>query len=181
MKSDQWLTPRNILDALGPFDLDPCSAPDVAVWPTANVHYTLPTDGLVMPWFGRVWLNPPYGRETARWMAKLATHDTGTALIFARTETAMFFDSVWPKATGLLFLEGRLHFHLPDGRRAKANSGGPSVLIAYGSEDFTRLVDAERSGRLKGALVQLRGPKVPTEVTTNKTRAVQNKQEIPVK
>lgn len=35
----EWLTPRNIVDALGPFDLDPC-APIVRPWPTAVQHYT---------------------------------------------------------------------------------------------------------------------------------------------
>jgi hypothetical protein len=56
-----WLTPRFILDAIEPFDLDPCAAPDPGRR-TAGTHYVLPQqDGLRLPWFGRVWLNPPYG------------------------------------------------------------------------------------------------------------------------
>jgi hypothetical protein len=35
----------------------------------------------------------------------------------------------------VLFLRGRLNFHLPDGARASANAGAPSVLCAYGTED----------------------------------------------
>lgn len=45
------------------------------------------------------------------------------ALIFARTETRMFFDHVWPKAQAVLFLEGRLYFHHVCGRRASAAMG----------------------------------------------------------
>ncbi len=40
-------------------------------------------------------LNPPYGEQTERWLAKLAKHGNGIALVYARTETKMFFDSVW--------------------------------------------------------------------------------------
>ena len=33
-----WLTPKFILDALGPFDLDPCAAPEPRPWNTAAKH-----------------------------------------------------------------------------------------------------------------------------------------------
>jgi len=64
MKNDEWLTPPDILDKLGDFDLDPC-APEVRPWPTADYHYTASDDGLSKPWFGTVWCNPPFGREAA--------------------------------------------------------------------------------------------------------------------
>ena len=134
MMKDEWLTPPEILAALGVFDLDPC-APVNRPWDTAAKHYTMLDDGLKQEWRGRVWLNPPYGRETERWLARLAHHGNGIALIFARTETRMFFTQVWPKADAVLFLEGRLHFHHVDGRRAAANAGAPSVLVAYGNEN----------------------------------------------
>lgn len=129
-----WITPRHIIDALGRFDLDPCQSP-TQPWPCAARGIVRPIDGLAEPWSGRVWCNPPYSVHAAAWLDKLARHGNGTALIFARTETAMFFEHVWKKATAVLFLEGRLHFHYPDGRRAEANAGGPSCLIAYGHSD----------------------------------------------
>lgn len=151
MVTDTWLTPPEILAPLGTFDLDPCAAPDPKPWPTAQTHYTLPTDGLAEPWFGRVWLNPPYSREAVKWLRKLADHGTGTALIFARTETSWFIETVWDRATGVLFLHGRLHFHHADGTRAKANAGAPSCLIAYGDADALAL---QRSG-INGTYVPL--------------------------
>jgi len=146
MKNDEWLTPPHIIEALGPFDLDPC-APIVRPWPTAAQHYTKEHNGLSMPWHGRVWLNPPYGLEAAAWLALLVAHGCGTALIFARTETGMFFDHVWDGADAVLFLRGRLHFHFVDGTRAKANSGAPSVLAAYGAYDAARLRAYRHAGR----------------------------------
>jgi hypothetical protein len=146
MQNDEWLTPPEIVQALSPFDLDPCS-PINRPWDTARIHYTIADNGLWLPWEGRVWMNPPYGRETELWLEKLAAHGNGIALIFARTETRMFFKHVWPVANAVLFIEGRLHFYYVDGSRAKENSGGPSMLIAYGSENAERLKSSGIKGR----------------------------------
>jgi hypothetical protein len=152
-----WLTPPEIIAALGgweSFDLDPCAAPAPRPWPTARVMTSeLDADGLTLDWSGRVFLNPPYtSSEIGAWLRKLGDHNRGTALIFARTETAAFEREVWSRASGLLFLYGRLHFHHLDGARAKANSGAPSVLCAYGQEDMDRLAACD----LDGAFVPLR-------------------------
>lgn len=139
--TDTWLTPPEIIEALGPFDLDPCASLD-RPWDTATRHYTVEDDGLSKPWDGMVWMNPPYGPKATKWLGRLAGHGNGIALVFARTETRMFTEHVWPHATALLFIEGRLHFHYPDGRRAKANSGAPSVLVSYGLDAAKRLLNS---------------------------------------
>lgn len=143
---DEWLTPPNVIEALGAFDLDPC-APVTRPWETAAQHYTALDDGLSKPWIGRVWCNPPYGLEAAKWLARCAAHGNAMALIFARTETRMFFDHVWPKAQAVLFLEGRLYFHHVCGKRAAANAGAPSVLVAYGSANAECLKSCTLAGR----------------------------------
>lgn len=146
-----WLTPPNLIESLGLFDLDPCASVGQP-WRTALKMLTVVDDGYSAKWDGRVWLNPPYGKDAARWLAKLSEHRNGIALVFARTETRMFFDWVWPVADSLLFIEGRLHFHYPDGSRAKANSGAPSVLIAYGESN----TDSLRTSGIPGRLVNLK-------------------------
>lgn len=145
-----WLTPPEIVEALGPFDLDPCAAVGQP-WSTAKFSYE--TGGLEKHWVGRVWLNPPYGPHTGVWLKKLADHNNGISIIFARTETEMFKRQVWLRAAALRFLYGRLHFYTPDGVRAKGNAGGPSVLVAYGYDNADRLRDC----RIPGAFVDLRG------------------------
>lgn len=152
-----WLTPPYIIDALGgadSFDLDPCS-PARRPWDTARRHYTRADDGLACPWFGRVWLNPPYtSSEIGKWMGRMAAHGAGTALIFARTETEAFRKWVWEAADSVLFLYGRLHFCLPDGSRAPHNGGAPSVLCGYGRTDTDILAAAD----LPGSFIPLRLP-----------------------
>lgn len=141
MGTDEWLTPPEILRSLGTFDLDPC-APIARPWPMAIAHYTVQDNGLRKPWHGRVWLNPPYGppKVVAPWMRRMVEHRNGIALIFARTETEMFFATVWSKAGAILFLRGRLNFHYVDGRRAEKNCGAPSVLVAYGDNNVDVLL-----------------------------------------
>lgn len=143
--TDEWLTPPNILKNLGEFDLDPCSPID-SPWKTATNHFTINDDGLKQDWTGRVWCNPPYGQETGIWLNKLAKHGNGIALIFARTETKMFFEHVWNKADALLFIKGRIYFHRITGERAKANSGAPSVLVAYGKNNYMALINCKIPG-----------------------------------
>lgn len=148
-----WLTPPELIEKLGPFDLDPCAAPSPRPWSTAARHIELPEDGLEAEWSGHVWLNPPYSFAAWEWLAKLAEHGDGIALVFARTETAGFVSQVWEKASGVLFLYGRLYFHRPDGTRAPASSGAPSCLVAYGSVAARKLAASD----LAGTYVHLRG------------------------
>ena len=78
-------------------DLDPCSnagTPNVE----ARAHYTEADNGLCRPWGGRVFLNPPYGREIGDWITKLRyewqrpPHDSREiiALLPNRPDTAWF-------------------------------------------------------------------------------------------
>lgn len=158
-KTNSWFTPPFVIEALGgcdSFDLDPATQDD-APFNCARARYTRAENGLWKPWFGRVWLNPPYSNpDIGAFMARMADHNHGIALIFARTDTQTFFDSVWRRASGLLFLEGRLNFHLVNGRRAKANCGAPCVLCAYGADDR----DVLATCRLDGQFVPLRLPKI---------------------
>jgi hypothetical protein len=52
-------------------------------------------------------------------------------LVFARTDTKAFQNHVWPKATSLFFIAGRLSFFHANGIQG-GTAGAPSVLIAYG-------------------------------------------------
>lgn len=136
-----WLTPPEWIKALGPFDLDP-ACPYKMPWNTAKMMY-FGEGGLEKPWHGRVWLNPPFGREAELWVRNLATHGNGIALLHACTETAMYYESVWPKADAICFTRGRPHFHYENGARANFNSGAAIAPIAYGPENVEALRRAD--------------------------------------
>jgi len=145
-KSQVHITPRWIIETLGPFDLDPCAA-DPRPWSCATVNYT--QNGLEQPWQGRVFLNPPFDRfKVALWVEKLARHGNGIALLHARTETE-WFAPIWQSADAILFLADRIKFCRPDGTEQPANSGAPAVLVAFGHANAEVL---QRSG-IPGSLV----------------------------
>jgi len=143
-----WLTPPAIIEALGAFDLDPCAAREPRPWPTAREHVAPPANGLLVAWRGRVWLNPPYGKHTEQWLARLAEHGDGIALVFARTETRMFQRWVWPRAAAVLFLGSRPKFHHRDGTQARRGCGGPMCLIAYGVQNAAALRQSGIAGTI---------------------------------
>lgn len=152
-RQTRWLTPKSIVKALGEFDLDPAGAPD---WELARKTFVPERgeDGLTLPWEGRVWLNPPYGREAAPFMRRMAEHNHGTMLVFAAVETAIWHEVVWPLATAVLFPKGRFTFVRAGGEAAAANSGKPSALIAFGEVDANRLALVARTS-IEGQFIDL--------------------------
>lgn len=167
--TDVWLTAKWVIDDLGgwrSFHLDPCSLMP-RPWRTACAHYYPPIDGLTAPWprGKRLWCNPPYS-NVGPWLKRMAEHNNGVALIFARTDTDAFHRFVYGSCTALLYIRGRLHFHRADGSMptrasgAAANAGGPSVLCAYGHDDADVLAGCGIDGhfeaiRLRASVVCL--------------------------
>lgn len=157
---EEWLTPPDIVRALGEFDLDPCSpTPETRPWSTAKNHYSIIDDGIKSPWFGRVWCNPPYGAKTGDWMQLCAAHKNVTALIFARTETNQFFNHIWPKAKAVCFLKGRLSFYHVNGTKG-GTAGAPSMLVAWDDFNANAIKTALEEQKLHGAFVPLNGASI---------------------
>jgi phage N-6-adenine-methyltransferase len=138
-----WETPSEILEALyavfGKFDLDPCSPRRSRPPVRARMHYTAEDDGLSLPWHGVVFVNPPYGRELPRWVAKARaeverkTARVVVALIPARTDTHYWHEHIAGKAD-VYFLRGRLRFGT-NGQNQSAPF--PSALAIWGADRAT--------------------------------------------
>ncbi len=147
-ESKEWYTPREIFRALNiDFDLDPCSpGQDIVRWIPAQVHYTIRDDGLTAKWSGNVFMNPPYGMDTPKWMRRLSKHGNGIALVFARPDTRWFHDYV-PLADAICFIKGRIGFVPADKAlfyadgiwKPKGGCGAASMLIAYGQDNAESL------------------------------------------
>jgi hypothetical protein len=147
-KSQIHLTPKWLLDVLGPFDLDPAAA-DPRPWDVAACNFTEADDGLKRQWTGRIFLNPPFRRDAVgEWTSKMAAHGHGILLTHARTE-AEWFEPIWERASGILFLADRIKFCKADGTEQPYNSGAPALLASFGVEDLRVL----RTCGLAGVLV----------------------------
>lgn len=136
-QSNDWQTPewlvRSAEQVLGKIDLDPCcSDPEDPAVP-ADRHFTEESDGLSRAWHGRVYLNPPYGREIGDWLSKLiAEYEAGrvseaVALLPARTDTRWFRQlRTYPRC----FLHGRLTF-----AGAESCAPFPSMTLYMGQSE----------------------------------------------
>ena len=141
--SVEWFTPPEVFDRLGiDFAMDVATVPGGVPWVPAAAHIDKTTDGLSVPWSGRVWCNPPYGRVGARFMERMADHANGMLLVAARTETRAFQQAAG-QAWSVCFLRERLHFIRPDGFQGRAGFG--SALLAFGP-DCHRALMAARMG-----------------------------------
>lgn len=149
--SDEWYTPKSILNSLGAFDLDPC-APVNPLWSTAKTMYNKNDDGLSKEWFGRVWLNPPYSRPLIElFVEKMANHNNGIALLYNRCDSKMFQDVIFEQASSILFMRHRIKFYKPDGT-VGGSPGCGSILIAFGEENSNIL----RNCGIEGKFIILR-------------------------
>ena len=83
-----WITPKHIIDALGHFDTDPC-CPTNMPWRTADRMLTKEDDGTTAPWVGRVWLNPPYGREAVPFLRRMSCYEGGVSFSSSLGRTRM--------------------------------------------------------------------------------------------
>jgi len=99
--SFEWYTPVGIIDRVrtfynGQIDLDPASCQVAQDMIKATHYYTASDNGLLKPWHGNVWCNPPYGKHTASFVDKaLYEYATGTVtqcllLLKAATDTQWF-------------------------------------------------------------------------------------------
>lgn len=132
-RTDEWYTPPEIIQALGKFDLDPCALSHDFY--TAKQCYTKKDDGIKQEWDGRVWLNPPYNRkDIVPFIRRMAEHGNGIALVFNRMDIALWHETIFPSATAILILRGRVKFMRPDGTQGDA-AGCGSVLVAWGAEN----------------------------------------------
>jgi hypothetical protein len=101
----------------------------------AKVHYTEDNDGLALPWFGTVFMNPPYGRSLSRWTAKAkAEVEQGNAevvvgLLPARPDTAYWHQDIAGSAS-IFFLKGRLKFG-----NTEQVAPFPSCLVVWGASE----------------------------------------------
>lgn len=129
-QSDMWETPQDLFDKLNEefhFNLDVCA---IASNAKCAAFYSPEQNGLIQPWYGRCWCNPPYGRQVGKWVKK--AYDTAyidgnlvVMLLPARTDTKWFHEYIYGKAE-IRFLKGRLKFG-----SSKNSAPFPSMIVIF--------------------------------------------------
>ena len=138
-ETSEWYTPPEYFEAFGlVFDLDPCS-PGPGHWVPARKIYTKADNGLVQPWFGSVFMNPPYGGRNGHvpWLKKFFNHGNGIAIVRSYTSSG-WWHKLMPLAEVLLWPKGKTKFHRPDGSIGMAPGHGV-VLIGMGAKSCRAL------------------------------------------
>lgn len=143
--SDEWYTPAYVFEALGcHFDLD-VAAPEAGPRHVPCTSWFC-RDGLIQPWKGFVWMNPPFGGRNGivPWLDRFFQHGNGIALTPDRTSAPWWQDAA-PKAESLLFTRGKVKFERPDGTIG-GSPGNGVTLWAMGARAQMALIRAERAG-----------------------------------
>lgn len=124
---DDWETPQDLFDKLNErygFTLDACASPENA---KCEKYYTKEQNSLVQDWnHDRVWCNPPYGKEIAKFVRKAALSTSLVVMLLpARTDTKYFHEYIYGKQT-IYFLKGRLKFS-----NSKTPAPFPSMIVVF--------------------------------------------------
>ena len=127
-ETHEYETPQALFDGLNVefrFGLDVCATAENA---KCAKHFTKDDDGLAQSWTGTCWMNPPYGREIARWMRKAFEESqkgaTVVCLVPARTDAGWWHD--YAMRGEIRFIRGRLRFS-----GANVNAPFPSAIVVF--------------------------------------------------
>jgi hypothetical protein len=131
--TSEWRTPATILTALGlKYRLDPCAPTSGYYAVPAEEIYTARDNGLVLPWFGLVFVNPPWSekkRAVVPWLHRYLSHDGGGIfLCVARTSCDWWHELVLPRAELICFPTGKTRFFMPDGGPGISPTNGIAIL-----------------------------------------------------
>jgi ParB family transcriptional regulator, chromosome partitioning protein len=125
---------------LGEIELDPASCAEANKVIQAKNYYSIAEDGLTRPWFGNVYLNPPY-KNMRKWVDKLLVEFNGKTidqvilLSNPSTDTSWFawLCSRYNRTTSVFCcVEGRIEFPSPDETLTVNQPRSPSMFTYLG-------------------------------------------------
>ena len=127
----EWSTPQDLFDKLNSefnFELDVCASKDNH---KCERYFTKEDDAFLNKWTGRVWCNPPYGRDIARWVEACANHSNISVMLLpARTDTKWFHKFIYNNPNAKIrFIKGRLKFN-----NAKNPAPFPSMIVIFNDD-----------------------------------------------
>ncbi len=139
-KNDQLQTPPHIYKVLGHIDLDPCAAQNTSIG-AANYVLEHGQDGLLLPWHGFVYCNPPFSQKH-KWANRFVQHGNGI-LILPERGSAPWFAPLAAAAKHYWVMGQKINFL---GGPSSNNLG--SVLFLFGDEAIRRVLSSGLPGHL---------------------------------
>ncbi len=145
--NNEWYTPADYIEAardvMGGIDLDPASSDVANEVVKADVYFTAETNGLDKPWYGNVWMNPPYasdliGRFVDKLIAELPEIEQAIVLVNNATETE-WFNKLVAKASAVCFPRSRVKFYMPDGKTGAPLQGQAVIYFGEHKERFAEV------------------------------------------
>ena len=156
----EYFTPPAIIGSarrvMGGIDLDPASCDAAQQIVKATKYHTIADSGLLHPWSGRVWLNPPYSMPeiqqfVGRLVASYAAGDVTQAVLLtdAATDTR-WFRAAMEAATAVCWTTGRIRFLRPEiaGKFKPSSPTRGQVLFYFGDQVQRFAVEFSRWGKV---------------------------------
>lgn len=143
----EYYTPIGIVDAarrvMGGIDLDPASSCAANARIGAGKFYTIENNGLDLRWFGRIWMNHPFGRmSNPRWVEKLISEFEAGNISQALCITFACTSEVWFQPLldfPQCFLSPRTNYDLPDGTKLRGVTKGSVITyLGHNVESFEK-------------------------------------------
>ena len=135
LTSDDYYTPKWIFDKLQiTFDIDVAAPIGGCHWIPAKHHFNQETNGLTSPWYGNVFMNPPFSKPQP-WVDKFMQHANGIAVLpMAKSK---WFDQIWAHQNAIVVLPWNHKYVDPKGSNGSIYMA--SILVAYGQQNITAL------------------------------------------
>lgn len=165
MSTNEWYTPAKYIEAartvMGGIDLDPASCEIANKTVKAMTYYSKEQNGLMQPWYGRVWCNPPYGRTKGN---NAMSHQQAFAeklqreFIMGKVEDAILLSlgnpgSLWFQPLFdyiICYHRGHIHFDRPDG--TVGDFGFPLAFVYFGPNEQLFIDTFSKFGRIVRAI-----------------------------
>ena len=132
-KSNEWETPQDLFDLLNKefhFVLDVAATKENT---KCSLYYTKEKNGLIQKWYtanGAIWMNPPYGGQTGKWIEKAYQESlkgaTVVCLIVSSTDRSYWHDYIFPFASQIRWIRGRIIFG-----KAKSTAPFASAIVIF--------------------------------------------------
>ena len=144
---NEWYTPVEYIEAaravMGEINLDPASCSTANEVVRADTYYDKAENGLEKPWYGNVWLNPPYAKRDIQDFAKKLVQEreniTQAIILVNNCTETEWFKQMASVSDAVMFPRGRVRFWEPGGRKSNPIQGQAVIYAGNNSDKFIEI------------------------------------------